>query len=171
MHVPFDDRQFRNAMSQFCTGVVIVTGISDSRPVGFAAQSFVSQSLSPPLVSISPSRTSTTWPLLRDARRFGINILGADQHGLCMAFARSGGDKFAQFGWSTSAAGTPVLDGVLGFVECELEAEHDAGDHTIVLARVLAIDTFSPDGSPLLFFRGRYGGFDEMPPDRLAPRP
>ena len=168
MHVTFDDRQFRNAMSQFCTGVVLVTGVSDGRPVGFAAQSFVSVSLSPPLVSISPARTTTTWPLLREARRFGINILGADQHGLCMAFARSGGDKFAQFGWTASPAGTPVLDGVLGFVECELEAEHDAGDHTVVLARVLAIDVFSPDRSPLLFFRGRYGGFDEMPPERLS---
>ncbi|MCC2657505.1 MAG: monooxygenase [Panacagrimonas sp.] len=163
MHVTFDDRQFRNAMGQFCTGVVIVTGLSEGRPVGFSAQSFVSVSLSPPLVSISPSRTSKTWPLLRDAKKFGINILGADQYGLCMAFAKSGGDKFAQFGWSTSPAGTPVLDDVLGFVECEFETEHDAGDHTVVLARVIDLDVFSPERSPLLFFRGRYGGFSEMP--------
>lgn len=160
---PFDDRAFRAAMSQFCTGVVVVTGVHDARPVGFAAQSFVSVSLAPPLVSICPSRTSTTWPLLRAAGRFGINILGADQHGVCMAFARSGGDKFAEFAWTPSAMGTPVLDGALGFVECVLEAEHEAGDHTLVLGRVLGLSVMSAERSPLLFFRGRYGGFEDLP--------
>ena len=166
----FNDRDFRSAMSQFCTGVVIVTGISEGRAVGFAAQSFVSVSLAPPLVSICPSKTSTSWPLLRAAGRFGINILGAAQHPLCMAFAKSGGDKVAQFGWAVSAAGTPVLEGTLGFVECTLEAEHDAGDHTLVVGRVHELDVFSIERSPLLFFRGRYGGFEDLPPDRLAPR-
>ncbi len=151
-------------MSQFCTGVVIVTGISEGRPVGFAAQSFVSVSLAPPLVSICPAKTSTSWPLLRASGRFGINILGADQHGICMAFAKSGGDKFTQFGWARSSAGTPVLDGVLGFVDCSLEAEHEAGDHTLVIGRVHELDVFSVERSPLLFFRGRYGAFDDLTP-------
>ncbi len=166
----FNDRDFRSAMSQFCTGVVIVTGVSGGRPVGFAAQSFVSVSLAPPLVSICPAKTSTTWPLLREAGAFGINILGADQHGLCMGFAKSGGDKFAQFGWSASAAGTPVLDGTLGFVECRLDFEHEAGDHTLVVGRVLELDVFTTERSPLLFFRGRYGAFEDLPADRIAPR-
>lgn len=166
----FDDRQFRSAMSQFCTGVVIVTGTREGRPVGFAAQSFVSVSLAPPLVSICPAKTSTSWPLVRETGRFGINILGADQYRICMAFARSGGDKFAEFGWAASAAGTPVLEGVLGFVDCTLEAEHDAGDHTLVIGRVHELDVFSTDRSPLLFFRGRYGGFDDLPAEHLSPR-
>lgn len=159
MSASFNDRDFRNAMGQFCTGVVIVTGISDGQPVGFSAQSFVSVSLSPPLVSICPARTSTSWPRLRAARNFGINILASDQFPVCAGFARTGVDKFADLSWTASSRGVPVLGGVIGFIDCELEAEHEAGDHTLVVARVHELKVFSADSSPLLFFRGAYGDF------------
>lgn len=158
----FTEREFRNAMGQFCTGVVVVTGIADGQPVGFSAQSFVSLSLTPPLVAVCPASTSTTWPRLRASRHFGINLLGAQQRAVCATFARSGGDKFLGLRWTPGLQGSPMLDGVLGFIECALEAEHAAGDHSIVIGRVL--DLRAPDSAqaPLLFFRGQYGSFGDL---------
>ena len=74
-----DSLQFRSAMGQFCTGVVVATACLDGEPVGFAAQSFVSLSLAPPLVALCPAKTSTSWPLIRDSGNFCINILAANQ--------------------------------------------------------------------------------------------
>lgn len=163
------DREFRHAMSQFCTGVVVVTGMVDGAPLGFSAQSFVSVSLTPPLVSICPAISSVTWPRLRATGLFGINVLAADQHTVCAAFARSGGDKFAQQRWLPSSRGLPMLDGVIGYVECSLEAEHPAGDHTLVVGRVLDLRITGGERAPLLFFRGRYGDFQMLPAESTTP--
>lgn len=156
-----DARHFRDVLGQFCTGVVIATGCVDGKPAGFAAQSFSSVSLDPPLVLLCPAKTSTSWPKLRDSGSFCINILAADQKPVCDVFARSGIDKFAALRWHPGVTGSPVLDGVLAYVDCDLEAEHDAGDHTVVLGRVRDVEILEPDGSPLLFFRGNYGRFEQ----------
>ncbi len=158
----FDERAFRNAMGNFCTGVVIATGMSENGPAGFAAQSFVSLSLDPPLVALCPGKQSSSWPKLRDSGSFCINLLAADQRSVCDAMAKSGGDKFSSFDWTAAASGSPVLDGVLGYVDCNLEAEHDAGDHTIAIGRVRAFELFETNKAPLLFFRGGYGSFDAL---------
>lgn len=155
-----DARQLRNTLGQFCTGVVIATGCVDGRPAGFAAQSFSSVSLDPPLVLLCPAKTSTSWPRLRDSGSFCINILAADQKPVCDVFAQSGIDKFAALSWHPGVTGSPVLDGVLAYVDCDLHAEHDAGDHTVVLGRVRDVRILDPEGSPLLFFRGSYGRFE-----------
>lgn len=160
----FSERDFRAAMGQFCTGVVIVTGMCGEEPAGFTAQSFVSLSLNPPLIAICPAKSSTSWPRVRGSGHFGVNVLGADQKPLCGAFARSGGDKFGNLIWTPGLSGSPVIEGVLGFVDCELETEHEAGDHTIVIGRVLDLKTFATDRPPLLFFRGLYGAFGDLPP-------
>lgn len=158
----FSQRDFRTAMGQFCTGVVIVTGLGgDSAPCGFSAQSFVSVSLDPPLVAVCPANSSQSWPRIRAGGHFGINILAADQQALCARFARSGGNKFADLGWSPSARGMPMLDRVLGFIECRLEHEFPAGDHCLALGRVLELQVRATDRPPLLFFRGAYGAFGD----------
>ena len=154
-----DGRALRDTMGRFCTGVVLATGISEGRPCGFAAQSFVSLSLDPPLVALCPARTSSSWPLMRASGSFCINVLGAQQKALCDAFARSGGDKFEGVGWHAGATGSPIIDDVLAWVDCDLEAEHDAGDHTIAVGRVRDLRIMAADGGPLLFFSGRYGSF------------
>lgn len=154
-----DPATFRATMGQFCTGVVIATGAVDERPAGFAAQSFVSLSLDPPLVALCPAKTSTSWPRIRESGRFCVNMLGADQQAVCAAFARSGGDKFAEIAWRAGVTGSPVLEGVIAYVDCELEAEHDAGDHTIAVGRVVDLATIDDSRGPLLFFRGAYGDF------------
>lgn len=157
-----DVRVFRNTLGQFCTGVVIATGCVDGKPAGFAAQSFSSVSLDPPLVALCPAKTSTSWPRLRESGSFCINILAAQQKPVCDVFAQSGIDKFATLPWHRGVTGSPVLEGVLAYVDCDLEAEHDAGDHTVVLGRVRDVKILDAQGSPLLFFRGSYGRFQAL---------
>jgi 3-hydroxy-9,10-secoandrosta-1,3,5(10)-triene-9,17-dione monooxygenase reductase component len=154
-----DNRAYRDTMAQFCTGVVAVTGCFENRPAGFAAQSFISLSLDPPLVAVCPAKTSTSWPKVRASGSFCINILGEDQKALCDLFARSGGDKFEQVAWHRGATGSPVIDGVVAYIDCTLETEHDAGDHVIAVGRVRQLCTLDAEKSPLLFFRGGYGRF------------
>ncbi|MCP5178592.1 MAG: flavin reductase family protein [Pseudomonadales bacterium] len=155
----FDGRVFRNTMSQFCTGVVVATGCLNGKPAGFAAQSFVSLSLDPPLVALCPGKTSTSWPTLRDSGHFCINILASDQRAICDVMAKSGIDKFAALDWQGGVSGSPIFNGVIAYIDCALEAEHDAGDHTIAVGRVLDLAIRAPEKEPLLFFQGRYGSF------------
>lgn len=157
-----DSPSFRDTLGRFCTGVVVATGCVDGRPAGFAAQSFSAVSLDPPLIALCPAKTSTSWPKLRESGSFCVNVLSADQKTVCDVFARTGIEKFDALGWSRGVTGSPILDGVLAYIDCDLEAEHDAGDHTIVIGRVRDLKVVNPDGVPLLFFRGRYGRFEGL---------
>lgn len=150
---------FRATLGQFCSGVVVATGMLDGTPAGFAAQSFSSLSLEPPLVALFPGKQSSSWPKLRDSGAFCINVLSVQQQSVCEGFARSGGDKFAGLEWRTGVTGSPILAGTLAYVDCDLEAEHDAGDHTIAVGRVRELAITDPQAQPLLFFRGGYGSF------------
>lgn len=172
MTQPIAERDFRVAMSQFCTGVVIVTGMHEGLPQGFSAQSFVSLSLQPPLIAISPAKTSRSWPRLRAAGRFGINILGEHQRELCARFAASEGERYQGVDWQASrATGSPIISGVSSFIDCRLEHEYEAGDHSIAVARVVDLRVFSDQCSPLLFFRGHYGSFaGAATPPQAGPR-
>ena len=155
----FDESAFRQTMGNFATGVVVVKGLLGHKPIGFAAQSFVSLSLDPPLVAFSPSKSSSSWPKIRQSGRFGINVLGQDQQGLCVNMAQSGADKFATVQWRSGITGAPRLENVLAFIECNVEAGHDAGDHTIVVGRVVDFQSVNGQSAPLLYFRSLYGSF------------
>jgi flavin reductase (DIM6/NTAB) family NADH-FMN oxidoreductase RutF len=158
----FDDKHFRNVLGHFGSGVAIITAIEDDgQPCGMAVQSFSSLSLDPPYVFFAPAKTSTSWPRIQRTGRFCANILSEDQEELSRGFAVSGGDKFAGVGWHKSGHGTPILDGVLAWIDCELEVQHEAGDHIIVVGRVLELDV-ERDGRPLLFFRGGYGRLSDV---------
>ena len=155
----FHGRELRDTMSQFCTGVVIVTGTHEGALAGFAAQTIVSLSLEPPLIAVCPRKASTSWPKIRKTGHFCINVLGNDQRAVADAFARRG--EVADIGWRPGVSGSPVLEGVLAYVDCALDAEHDAGDHTIAVGRVLDIEILDNGRGPLLFFRGGYGQFSK----------
>ncbi len=155
----FDEFGFRQTMGSFATGVVVVTGLLDQEPVGFAAQSFVSLSLDPPLVAFSPGKTSSSWPKIRQSGSFGINILSQEQQSVCADMATSGANKFANVQWQSGITGAPRLANVLAFVECTIEAEHDAGDHTIVVGQVVDFQNIDEASAPLLYFRSLYGSF------------
>lgn len=150
-------------LGHFCTGVAVVAA-APGEPVGFTVQSFSSVSLDPPLVAICPSRASSSWPRIRSAGVFCVNILAEDQEVLARLFATRGADKFKGVGWRPSVvSGSPVLEGALAWVDCRIEAEHDGGDHLVVLARVVDMGV-EGDGRPLLFYRGGYGRFGHAGP-------
>jgi 3-hydroxy-9,10-secoandrosta-1,3,5(10)-triene-9,17-dione monooxygenase reductase component len=153
-----DQGHFREVLGRFATGVTVVTAMEDGQPVGFTCQAFTSLSLEPPMVALAPAKTSTSWPRIAQAGAFGVNILASDQEALCRDFAVSGGDKFANVRWRPGRAGTPILDGVLAWLECRLGAIHDAGDHELVIGEVLALGVGR--GGPLLFYRGGFGTFE-----------
>lgn len=149
--------RFRRVFGHFCTGVTVVTGIDDGGPVGFACQAFAALSLDPPLVLFCPSVTSLTWPRIERSGHFCINVLAEDQRALSRVFGAAGEDKFAGVPWSPAASGAPILDGVLTWAGCAVEAAHEAGDHWVVIGRVTELGVCR-DGRPLLFYKGRYTG-------------
>ena len=147
----------RDVLGHFATGVVVVTARhADGTLLGFTCQSFASLSLDPPLVSLAPARTSTTWPRIRAVGAFCVNVLAAGHEDVSAAFARSGVDKFEGVTWAPGPSGAPVLDGVSAWVDCALWAEYDGGDHTIAVGRVRDLHA-DPSHPPLLYYRGRYG--------------
>jgi 3-hydroxy-9,10-secoandrosta-1,3,5(10)-triene-9,17-dione monooxygenase reductase component len=153
---PLDPHAMREVMGHFASGVTVVTAVTDDRPIGFTCQAFSSLSLDPPLVVFAPARTSRTWPLLRGIGRFCINVLAEGQDAVSQNFARSGADKFSGVSWRPSLHGSPVLDDVVAWIDGELWAEYDGGDHTLAVARVLDLGA-DPRRRPLLYHRGAYG--------------
>ncbi len=142
-------------LGHFTTGVTVVTADHPDGPAGLAIGSFFSVSLDPPLVGFCPAKTSSSWPRIRDTGTFCVNVLAEDQEELCRTFAGKEPDKFKGVGWRPSARGAPRLTDVLAWIECDIEAIHDAGDHEIVVAAVreLAVER---EVGPLVFFRGGY---------------
>lgn len=154
-----DGATFRRVLGHYPTGVCVVTAIDpDGAASGMVVGSFTSVSLDPPLVAFLPDKSSTSWPRIERAGRFCVNVLASDQGDLCRRFASKGEDKFAGLAHRVSANGSPVLDDVVAWIDCTLDAVHEAGDHYIVLGRVHELDISRPD-QPLLFFRGKYGNF------------
>jgi DNA-binding IclR family transcriptional regulator len=117
--------------------------------------------LDPALVAFLPDHSSTSWPKIRQAGRFCVNILAAGQEPVCRAFASKAPDKFAGLRWRPGNSGAPVLDGVVAWIECELEAVYPAGDHDIAIGRVSDLQLGEPT-LPLVFFEGGYGRFEPM---------
>lgn len=155
-----DPKHFRQVLGQYPTGVVIVTSVSaQGEALGMTVGSFTSVSLDPPLVAFLPDKASSSWRALRESGpRFCVNVLAAQQEDVCRAVASRKVNKFHDIRWRPSAAGNPVIDGAVAYMDCTLEAIHDAGDHHIVVGRVHDLD-LTGAGHPLLFFRGGYGSF------------
>lgn len=151
----FDSARFRQVLGHFPTGVCVVTTIHDGQPVGLAIGSFFSISLDPPLVGFCAGKGSSTWPKLKAAGRFCVNILGADQEELSRVFASKDPDKFAGIAWDRSPLGSPRLGDTLAWIDCELDTVHDAGDHEIAVGAVHDLHV-ATEGGPLVFFRGGY---------------
>ena len=155
---------YRDVLGHFITGVTAVTGMHVDGPAGFTCQSFASLSLDPPLVLLCVSKASTSWSKVSTSGRLAVNVLAHDQSGLARRFAVSGGDKFEGVSWSVGRfSGAPVLTGTLGWLECEITTVHEAGDHWIVVSRVLDLGAVA-GRKPLTFFRGTLAGFDPQQP-------
>lgn len=148
---------FREALGHYASGITVITSLIDGNPIGFTCQSFYSVSMNPPLVSFSVMSSSASYPGIRSAGRFAVNILSGEQVGLSNRFARKGTDKWQGVDWQVSPLGNPVIAGSLHWLDCEIHAEHVAGDHLIVVGEVKALNVQDAVATqPLLYFKGQY---------------
>jgi 3-hydroxy-9,10-secoandrosta-1,3,5(10)-triene-9,17-dione monooxygenase reductase component len=145
-----DEADLRTALGRFATGVAFVTGEADGAPLGLIVSSFSAVSLRPPLVSFCPARDSFTWRRMRPSRHFAVHVLGARHAAFARRAGTPGADRFA--------GAEPVLREALAVLECELEAEHAAGDHRIVVGRVHAVRVPAAR-EPLVYWAGGFGSF------------
>jgi 3-hydroxy-9,10-secoandrosta-1,3,5(10)-triene-9,17-dione monooxygenase reductase component len=147
---------FRHVLGHYPTGVAVITAQTPDGPAGMAMNSFTSLSMHPPLVLFCPASSSTTWPLLREVGTLAINVLSAGQEAVSRAFAARTGDRFSGIEWSPGGNGAPLLDDALGWLECTVQAEYPAGDHTVVIAAIDLMGVHDAIADPLVFFRGSY---------------
>jgi 3-hydroxy-9,10-secoandrosta-1,3,5(10)-triene-9,17-dione monooxygenase reductase component len=157
-----DSAKFRQVLGSYPTGVCAITAMGpDGAPAGLVVGTFTSVSLDPPLVGFLPDKSSSSWPLIERAGHFCVNVLGSDQQHVCRQLAAKGSAKFAGLDISLSEHGHPVIPSSIAQIDCDIHAVIDAGDHWFVVGRVLSLDVHR-DGDPMLFHRGRYGGFAEL---------
>jgi 3-hydroxy-9,10-secoandrosta-1,3,5(10)-triene-9,17-dione monooxygenase reductase component len=147
---------FRHVLGHYPTGVAVITAQTPSGPVGLSMNSFTSVSLQPPLVLFCPALASGTWPQLREVGDIAINVLSAGQQSVSRLFASRGADRFAEVSWSPGTNGAPLFEDALGWLECSVQAEYPAGDHTVVMAEIVRMGVHTEIGEPLVFFRGAY---------------
>lgn len=152
----FDERQLRDALAQFATGVTIVCARGpDERYIGFTANSFNSLSLDPPLVLWSLSLRSGSLPAFESAERYAVNVLSSSQVDLARRFSRPHADRFEnvplRLGWS----GAPLIEGCVAWFECRQHARHRIGDHMLFIGEIVTAERAGGHG--LVFQHGRYG--------------
>ena len=154
-----DGARFRQVLGHFPTGVTVVTASTEDGPVGLCVGSFTSVSLHPPLVAFCAGDSSASYPRIEAAGHFCVNILAEEQEEIARVFADTGDDKFAGIGWRPSVVTrAPVINDLLAWIDCQIEAIHEAGDHWIVVGRVLDLE-IGHEGGPLVFFRGGFGRY------------
>jgi flavin reductase (DIM6/NTAB) family NADH-FMN oxidoreductase RutF len=158
MSQPVDEHlqtRFREVMAGVATPVSVVTGMAGGLPHGTTVSAFASLSMTPPMVLVSLDRQSELLSLIRESGRFGVNVLGADQSALALAFARKGGTgKFNGVRWEIDHD-LPRLPGAPGWLACEVAQLVDGGDHVVALGTVVAAETV--DGRPLTYHGRLFG--------------
>ncbi|WP_135077826.1 flavin reductase family protein [Terasakiella sp. SH-1] len=153
----FDQREFRDVLGQFATGITVVTSQSEKAGnIGVTINSFASVSLEPPLVLFSLKTDSQLNDVFLSEPNFNICILAENQENLSNLFAGSDENKFDTIKWHEGQNGCPVLDGTLATLECKRVESHKGGDHTIFIGEVTSISTNSDATGPLLYFQGGY---------------
>jgi len=150
----FDARHFRGALSQFATGVtVITTRLDNGKFLGITASSFNSVSLNPPLVLWSLSNSASSLPAFTVNSHYVINVLAADQILLADQFSKPVKDRFAGVDYSLSANGLPILNGAAAWFECHNRSRYPEGDHVIFVGEVEQCE-FTPS-APLIYHGGQ----------------
>jgi 3-hydroxy-9,10-secoandrosta-1,3,5(10)-triene-9,17-dione monooxygenase reductase component len=151
-----DQAEFRRVMGHWSSGVAIASSrTGDGRPRGLTVNSLTSVSLQPPLVLVCLDRSSETFHCILEAGSYAVSILEASQEPLARSFSGVHGDgKFEGVPYRAAVTGSPVLEDALAWLDCRLEAAHEAGDHHIFVGEVVAAGARA--GEPLLFFRGGF---------------
>lgn len=166
------EERFRAVMARFATGVTVMTSCGEGLPHGMTANAVASVSLDPFLVLVCVERDTVMADMVREGEVFALSFLPAGRQDLSEHFADPGrpvGDEqFEPVRTRPATTGAPILDGAIGWVDCEVQAIHDGGDHIIVVGEVVDLDTGS-DESALVYFRSAYGSVhpdEEFPPHR-----
>jgi flavin reductase (DIM6/NTAB) family NADH-FMN oxidoreductase RutF len=161
--VSFTERAFRDAMGRFATGVVVVSARSGDFALGLTVNSFNSVSLQPPLVLFSLSKRALSFDRWQSVDSYAINVLGEDHEELSGRFAKAAANKWNGVEALTADQGVPILrDALISFV-CTDPVRIDAGDHQIIVGRVIDIHESRADDPPLIFYCGRYRRLDREP--------
>jgi len=151
-------RDLRRAFGAFATGVTIITATDDiGVPWGFTANSFTSVSLDPPLALVCLAKTAGSFGVFQTTERFAVNILSEQQRDASVAFASRGADKFSAVTWGVKSTGSPIVEGVVAWLDCITHDLVEAGDHVILIGRVLDYDYNAEP--PLGYCRGAYVSF------------
>ena len=156
------EEELRNAMGRFATGVALITTLEEDGGVhAMTANSLTSISLAPALVLVSVAHHRNTYRYIRLRGCFAINVLRQDQADLAWYFAKDDHQPEEQVSveYRFTQRGTPGVHGCICFLDCEVVASHDHGDHAIFIGEVK--ETYSTDGDPLVFYQGRLLGLDQ----------
>ena len=150
-----DPRAYRQTLGLFVTGVTVIAMEVDGSIRALTANSFTSLSLNPPLVLFCADHRGRSWPRMRDAGLFTVNVLHHEQHDIVERFGSPSGGRFDGLDWYPSADGGPSLAEALMRIHCSVDQVHVAGDHDVVIGRVLSVDDTGA-GRPMLFYRGTF---------------
>ena len=152
---------FRESLAHFASGVTIVTLRAPDGPVGFTASAFTSVSLEPPLVLVCVGRQASVHDHFLEHDFFGVSILAQEQAWAAAQFSQRKFDRFRDVRLNEGPfAGVPLIDGAIVHLECRCHERHPAGDHTIVLGKVLYAKV--TNGEPLVHYRRTFGGFTAL---------
>lgn len=154
----------RRVFRRHASGVAVITTSHRRRPVGLLVTSLASVSAAPPLISFNVALSSSSWPALEQNDDVGVHVLAADQTGLAGVFARPGADRFGPpTAWQSGPSDVPVLEGCVSWSLARVQQRVYAGDHVIVVARLLRVETHE-DRRPLLHYDGAYHHATPAPP-------
>ncbi len=150
-----DPATFRSVLGRFAAGVTVLTAQDETgKDHGMTVSAFCSLSLEPTLVLACIEQSAVMHDVLKGATQFAINILAADQESIARRFAEQLEDRFDGLGYGRGLTGAALLEGTLGYIECDLVDRHPGGDHTIIVGEVIA--AAAHDHRPLLYYRGGY---------------
>ena len=158
--MPIDDARFRQAMGHFASGVTVMTTTAAGRMHGMTVSAFASQSLEPLLILVSVERSTVMHQLVAQSGAFAVNILDEHGEGTARFFAdnaRLNGPEFKESTYHLGVTGSPILKEATGYLEATVDRSLDAGDHTIVVGRVVAVKIVR-ETAPLIYYRSGYRG-------------
>jgi flavin reductase (DIM6/NTAB) family NADH-FMN oxidoreductase RutF len=161
------------ALFRRLSGGVYVVGVADgNRRNGFTAAWIMQVSFDPPLVALAINPGHASYPLLRESGAFAVSVLEQGRLDLAEAFGTRSGrdvDKLAAVGWRAAESGAPVLEDAAAFFDCRVVSHHPAGDHEVVIARVVDGGVVAPAAERMLYVEtGNLDASEALYPERLS---
>lgn len=156
---PLDQTLFRDVIGRFASGVTVITTRAEGRDFGTTASAVSSLSMDPPMLLVCLNTESETQRAIHASMRFAVNILGEDQAEVAYRFAKKAGSKFVEGDIVRAPTDVPMLAQAIARLECHVREKVGAATHTVFLAEVEHAS--GEEGSPLTYFRGRFGRFED----------